>query len=258
MIVLMSDFGTADGYVAAMKGVIASVAPDVQIVDATHDVAPQDIAGGAWALANYLSYYPSGTIHVAVVDPGVGTDRSLILVEADGQRVIAPDNGLVSIWLGGVSSYTVHAIKPGWHRPGGESATFHGRDIMAYAAGLLAVGKLTSDILQEIDYPPMRLPESIVQVNKDHISGQIMHIDRFGNAITGITRSHLGQFKRKPRSVKLPFGDKVPYKRIYADVAVGKSLALVNSSEHLELAIRAGNAAVTHGLIRGSQIRVEF
>jgi len=258
MIVLMSDFGMADGYVAAMKGVIAAVAPEEVILDATHDVAPQDIAGGAWALANYLSFFPKGTIHVAVIDPGVGTGRSLVLVEAGGQRVFAPDNGLLSIWLGGVGSHKAWILRKGWHRPGGESATFHGRDILAYAAGLLAVGKLDSDVLEEMDYPLMRLPESLVLIEKDHISGQVMHIDRFGNAITGITKAHLAGFKTRPKGVKLPYGDKIPIKMTYADVPVGKSLALINSSDHLELAIHAGNAAVTHGLIRGSQVKVVF
>ena len=258
MIVLLSDFGMADGYVAAMKGVIARVAPNEVILDATHDIPPQDIAGGAWALANYLSFYPPGTIHLAVVDPGVGTGRSLVLVEADGQRVFAPDNGLLSIWLGGVATHQAWSIRKNWHRPGGESATFHGRDILAYAAGLLATGSLPPDVLTELDYPLMRLPESVVQIEKDHMIGQVMHIDRFGNAITGITRQQLDHYKSKPKGIVLPFGDKIPFKRTYADVAVGKSLALINSSDHLELAIHAGNASLNHGLIRGSQVKIVF
>jgi len=258
MIVLLSDFGMADGYVAAMKGVITQVAPHEVILDATHEIPPQDIAGGAWALANYLPYFPNGTIHIAVVDPGVGTGRSLVLVEADGQRVFAPDNGLLSIWLGGVAHHRAWSIRKNWHRPGGESATFHGRDILAYAAGLLATGSLPDDVLTELDYPLMRLPESVVQVEKDHIVGQVMHIDRFGNAITGITNQHLALIKAKPKAVILPFGDKIPCKRTYADVPVGKSLALINSSDHLELALHAGNASLTHGLVRGSQVKVMF
>lgn len=258
MIVLLSDFGMADGYVAAMKGVIACTAPGVPVVDATHDIAPQDIAGGAWALANYLPFYPPGTVHVAVVDPGVGTGRSLVLVEAGGQRVLAPDNGLVSIWLGGLDACKVWTLRPDWHRPGGASATFHGRDILAYAAALLVAGTLPDDVLKPCDRPLTRLPESQVVVEKDHILGQVMHIDRFGNAITGITGRHLGQFRSKPRGVILPFGDKIPFKRTYADVPPGKSLALVNSSDHLEVAIHAGNGSLTHGLIRGSQIKVLF
>lgn len=258
MIVLLSDFGMADGYVAAMKGVIARVAPNEVLLDATHDIPPQDIAGGAWALSNYVSFYPPGTIHIAVVDPGVGTGRSLVLVEADGQRIFAPDNGLLSIWLGGVSTHRVWGIRKNWHRPGGESATFHGRDILAYAAGLLATNTLPDDVLIELDYPLMRLPESVVQVEKDHIIGQVMHIDRFGNAITGVTNHHLNTFRAKPKAVILPFGEKIPFKRTYADVVVGKSLALINSSEHVELAVHAGNASLTHGLIRGSQVKVMF
>ncbi len=258
MIVLLSDFGMADGYVAAMKGVIAKVAPDETILDATHDIPPQDIAGGAWALANYLSYFPKDTIHVAVVDPGVGTKRSLVMVEANGQRVFAPDNGLLSIWLGGVGEYKAWAIRKDWHRPGGQSATFHGRDILAYAAALLATGQLPADVLSDLEYPLMRLPESVVQIEKDCIKGQVMHIDRFGNAITGITTAHFKGFRGKPKGVVLPYGDKIPFKRTYGDVPVGKSLALINSSDHLELAIHAGNASLTHGLIRGSAIKVVF
>jgi len=258
MIVLLSDFGMADGYVAAMKGVIAAAAPDEMVVDATHDIPPQDIASAAWTLANYLPYYPDGTIHVAVVDPGVGTGRALVLVEAAGQRVLAPDNGLLSLWLGGVGTHRARKIKPGWHRPGGISATFHGRDILAYAAGLLATGRLPEDVLEDMDYPLMRLPECLVNVHDDHIVGQVVHIDRFGNAITGITQQHLVTAKSRRAKVKLPFGADIPIKKTYGDVAVGQTLALINSSDHLEIAIHAGNASLTHGLIRGSEVRVVF
>ena len=258
MIVLMSDFGTADGYVAAMKGVIASVAPREPVVDATHDIPPQDIAAGAWALANYISYYPKGTIHVAVVDPGVGTARALVMVEGAGQRVLAPDNGLLSIWLSGLKDYSARKIRTDWHRPGLLSTTFHGRDVLAYTAGLLATGKLPSDVLEEMEYPLMRLPESLVNLKRESIIGQVIHIDRFGNAITGITRGHLEQYKRKKPKITLPFGTAIPLKSTYGDVAHGKTLALINSSDHLEVAIRGGNASLTHGLSRGAELKVLF
>ncbi|HMP90435.1 MAG TPA: SAM-dependent chlorinase/fluorinase [Kiritimatiellia bacterium] len=258
MIVLMSDFGTADGYVAAMKGVIASVAPGESIVDATHEIPPQDIAAGAWALANYTPYYPEGTIHVAVVDPGVGTGRSLVMVEGGGQCIFAPDNGLLSIWLSSLSGFRARKLKHGWHRPGFFSATFHGRDILAYAAGLKATGKLEEANLEEMDYPLMRLPESVVNLKQNAIHGRVIHIDRFGNAITGITRSHLERYKRKRPKIFLPFGTAIPLKNTYGDVAAGKTLALINSSDHLEVAIHAGNASLTHGLSRNAEVRVEF
>lgn len=257
MIVLMSDFGTADGYVAAMKGVIASIDPALPVLDAMHDVPPQDIAAGAWALANYVPFFPSGTIHVAVVDPGVGTARDLVVVEGGGQCILAPDNGLLSFWLGTVTDYTARTIRKGWHRPGPLSATFHGRDILAYAAGLLAVDRMPPDVLLPMDYPLMRLPESVVQLKPDRIVGQVIHIDRFGNAITGITPGHLKNYKsRRKRKVILPFGTEIPLKTAYADVPAGQSLALINSSDHLEVAQHAGNASLTHGLIRGSRIDV--
>lgn len=257
MIVLMSDFGTADGYVAAMKGVIMSVCPGRPVIDATHEIPPQDIAAGAWALANFIPYFPEGTIHVAVVDPGVGTKRDLVMVEGAGQFVFAPDNGLLSIWLGSVPKYKASVIRKGWHRPGQLSATFHGRDILAYAAGLMAAGKLPDDVLRSMDYPLMRLPESVVNLKKDRINGQVIHIDRFGNAITGITRDHFDKYSsRKKKKVMLPFGTEIPLKNAYGDVPSGKSLALINSSDHLEVAIHAGNASLTHGLVRGSQVEV--
>jgi S-adenosylmethionine hydrolase len=258
MIVLLTDFGTTDGYVAAMKGVIASEAPGVPVVDAAHDVAPQDIAAGAWALANYLPYYPAGTIHVAVIDPGVGTKRSLVLVEAEGQQVLAPDNGLLSIWLGSVSSHQVRALRPGWGRPGGTSQTFHGRDILAYAAAKLAAGGLPDDALIPLDDPLVQLPESRTHIKEDHILGRIVHIDRFGNAISGITRDQIQSVKGRRRAIILPYGDKIPLKTTYGDVPPGATLALLNSSDRLEVAIHAGNASVTHGLIRGSEVKVMF
>lgn len=257
MIVLMSDFGSADGYVAAMKGVISSICPAEPLLDATHEVPPQDIAAGAWALANYVPFFPADTIHVAVVDPGVGTNRNLVMVEAGGQRVLAPDNGLVSIWLSRHANFEANIIRKGWHRPGQLSSTFHGRDILAYAAALMAADKLPGDALQKMNYPLMRLPESIVQVKKDRLTGQVIHIDRFGNAITGITRKHLDRIKnRRKKSVVLPFGTKIPLKNAYAEVGTGKSLALMNSSDHLEIAVHAGNASLTHGLVRGSQVEL--
>ncbi len=258
MIVLMSDFGTADGYVAAMKGVISSIAPAETVVDATHDIPPQDIAAGAWALANFVPFYPAGTIHVAVVDPGVGTGRELIVVEAGGQRILAPDNGLIGIWLGSQPDYQAWKIRRDWHRPNGASATFHGRDILAYAAVLMSAGKMPEGVLSPLDYPPMRLPESLVNAKDGQIIGQVIHIDRFGNAITGITRTHLEKYRRTRAKVMLPFGTEVPLKRVYGDVSPGKSLALINSSEHLEVAVHAGNASLTHGLVRGSEVVVYF
>lgn len=257
-IVLMSDFGTADGYVAAMKGVIASVCPEVPILDATHDIPPQDIAAGAWALANYLPYYPEGTIHVAVVDPGVGTERDLVLVEAGGQRVFAPDNGLLGLWLGRASpAGRVRRLRRGWHRPGHPSTTFHGRDILAYAAAMLAAHLLPDDVLEEATGPLVRLPESEVVRHGGSLTGYVVHIDRFGNAITGVTSSDLqGAELCMSGKVMLPDGTCLAIKETYGHAALGASLALINSSDHLEIAVSGGSAANTHSLVRGSAVEI--
>jgi len=254
VITLLTDFGMSDGYVAAIKGVILSVAPQVRIVDAGHLVSAQDIDAAAFALAQYWSLYPKGAIHLVVVDPGVGTERAALIAEADGHIFVAPDNGVLALVAGQAEVFHARRIHPGWHRPGGYSATFHGRDVFAYAAALLAAGKTPvasfSDPVDEIDQGCWR--EAVVE--GDCIAGNIIHQDRFGNLITNIRYSVFE--KTGWTAVHAEAGGYVfeHISRTYADVPVSEKLALFDSAGFLELALRNGSAARRLGLRRGEPV----
>jgi S-adenosylmethionine hydrolase len=192
IITLLTDFGTQDYFVGAMKGVILSKNPAAQIVDITHDIPPQEIRAGAFNLLSVYRNFPAGTIHVAVVDPGVGSNRRPIVVQCAGQLFVGPDNGLMS-WVaqreGDYSAY--HLINKNFFRQP-VSNTFHGRDIFAPAAAALSTGLAAAEF-----GPPL---ESIVQLESlrarmtsdGRIEGTIINIDHFGNCITNLTTDHLG------------------------------------------------------------------
>ncbi len=251
-ITLLTDFGTADGYVAAMKGVIASIAPGVPIDDATHEIPPGDVAAGAWALGRYWDLYPEGTIHVAVVDPGVGTARRAVAARIGGRYFVAPDNGILTWVLD--SGAAVEAVEITEHRFLRDvvSATFHGRDVFAPVAAHLAVGARLDELgspihdLVRLDIPrPERTPSGA--------QGSVIHVDRFGNLITNIPGSWAGG-----TAMVLVAGREVgPVRRAYGDVRVGELLALVGSAGVLEISVRDGNAAVTLGVGRGARVQVQ-
>src|SRR5687768_11201874 len=181
IITLLTDFGTADGYVAEMKGVILTRAPEASLVDVTHDVPPQDVESGRLALARYWRRFPSGTVHVAVVDPGVGSPRAALAVESDGRFLVGPDNGVLSpaLLVAGARAVTLPI-------PAGAAATFHGRDVFAPAAAELALGA-TLDALGSpaLDFVVRRTPEPR-RLADGSIEGQVITIDRFGNATTNL------------------------------------------------------------------------
>ena len=181
VVTLLTDFGTADGYVAEMKGVIMSRAPEAVVVDVTHDIPPQDVEGGRLAVARYWRRFPPGTIHVAVVDPGVGTQRGALAVESEERFLVGPDNGVLSpaLLVAGARAVTLPI-------PTGAAPTFHGRDVFAPAAADLALGtpldvlgSPTLDLVIRRTPVPRRRSEGA-------IDGQVITIDRFGNAITNL------------------------------------------------------------------------
>jgi len=192
VITLLTDFGTQDYFVAAMKGVILSRNPSVQIVDITHQVPPQDIRAGAFNLLAAYRDFPPGTIHVAVVDPGVGSDRRAIIMDCAGQLFVAPDNGLLS-WIAQRESKSLvyHVTNRSFFRQP-VSNTFHGRDVFAPVAAGLSNGVAPSELGTLID--AMIQMESIDPTVRDdgRIEGTILHIDHFGNCITNLTAEHLG------------------------------------------------------------------
>ena len=189
-ITLLTDFGNADYFVAAMKGVILSYNPAARIVDITHDIPPQDIEAAAFTLFAAHSAFPKGTIHVAVVDPGVGSNRRAILIKALGQFFVGPDNGIFSYVCDESATKVFHVTDQVWFRRP-LSDTFHGRDVFAPIASWVSLGITPKRMGKEI-YDYVRLPLLKPETTHDGvISGRVLHIDRFGNCVTNITQREL-------------------------------------------------------------------
>lgn len=249
-VTLLTDFGTRDGYVGAMKGIIASALPGVHLDDLGHDVPPGDVAGAARALAGYWNLYPGGTVHLVVVDPGVGTARRALAVEADRRFIVAPDNGVVSRVLDAARSWrAVEISNPDYLRPV-RSRTFHGRDVFAPAAAHLAQGaelvRLGGPVAD-----PVRIPEPEPSVGEDEAVGEVVQVDRFGNLITNLP----GDLVLWGSSVELE-GRRIPTVGTYGDVASGEPLALENSEGRLEVGVRDGSGAEVLGAGKGSRVVV--
>ena len=233
-ITLLTDFGTRDGYVAAMKGVIATIAPSVFVEDASHDIAQGDVLSAAQALSRYWHLYPAGTVHVVVVDPGVGTDRAAIALASQGHFFVGPDNGVFS-FIDDDQAITLTI-------PPDASSTFHGRDVFAPAAARLSMG----EPLHTMGTP---LDERFVLVKEEPqgSTGEVIAIDRFGNIITNIMQA--ADVEIQGVGVKLQVA--------YGDVAEGELLALINSDGLLEIAMRNGNAAEKLDVTRGTKVQVK-
>ncbi len=241
IITLLTDFGTADGYVAEMKGVLLSGAPGTMVVDLTHEIPPQDVEAGRLVLARAWRRFPAGTVHVAVVDPGVGTQRAALAVESEGRFLLGPDNGVLSPALVGGGADVVSLPIPPF-----ASATFHGRDVFAPAAVRLAAGEsLTMLGVLKPDPVIRRTPDTHRHVDGS-IDGEVLTIDRFGNVMSNIGG--------RPGGRIVVAGMSVAVRRTYADVSAGEVLALAGSSGFLEVAVRGGSAAERLGVIRGAPV----
>jgi S-adenosyl-L-methionine hydrolase (adenosine-forming) len=241
ILTMMTDFGTVDGYVAEMKGVILGSAPETNIVDATHDIPPQDVESARLTLARYWRRYPPGTVHLVVVDPGVGSSRAAIAIASEGQFLVGPDNGVLSPALLASGAQVVTLVVP--H---GASSTFHGRDVFAPAAALLTLGAPLQSLGEPHDHPIVRRTPEARRTDDGRILGEIITIDRFGNAVTNLIA---------PRGGTLHAADlDLPIRRTYAEGAAGEPLALVGSLGLVEVAVRDGSAARALGLARGSPV----
>ncbi|MBP7276523.1 MAG: SAM-dependent chlorinase/fluorinase [Kiritimatiellae bacterium] len=243
-ITLLTDFGWRDGYVAAMKGVMASVAPGVRVLDAAHDLAAHDVRSAGWVLHQFWKTFPAGTIHVAVVDPGVGTERHGLILRADGHWLIGPDNGIFSWVVEWAAEVEIWRLRPDVHVPAGLSDTFHGRDVFAYAAGLLAAGVPVEQLASPTqNMIRMREWTQSRQVSPDRIEGEIVHTDRFGNCVTNIAADDWNRVPGPTRMLEVRSYFFSRLHRTYADVEPGRKLILVGSSGYIEIAVREGNAA---------------
>ena len=251
-ITLLTDFGTRDGYVAAMRGVIASLAPQTVVEDASHDVPAGDVAAAAWALGSYWHLYPAGTVHVAVVDPGVGSERRALAAEVNGRFFVAPDNGVLTRVLVAAAAPRLVGLAETAFMRDVVSATFHGRDIFAPVAAHLAMG-VPLDHLGPPLADPVRLEMLVPARTGDVIRGQVVHIDRFGNLITNVPADWVGPHAR----VRFGAADLGEVRLTYSDVQTGHAVALIGSSGHLEIGVRDGNAAKVLWKGRGTEVVVE-
>lgn len=255
-ITLLTDFGTADYFVAAMKGVILSAHPSARIVDITHDIPAQDIEAAAFTLLATYSAFPSGTIHVAVVDPGVGSNRRSILIEVHGQFFVGPDNGIFSYVCDEANPRIFHLNQPKYFRQP-VSDTFNGRDIFAPVAAALARGIAPRKLGVEVD-DYVRLPPLQPVVARGVINGRVIHIDHFGNCVTNITRNEL----TKPMlndGFRLEFkGQRIDeLRRFFAEAKRENKLFCVwGSAGFLEIAVKNQSAAKLLQAKRGDSVVV--
>jgi S-adenosylmethionine hydrolase len=254
IITLTTDFGSSSTYQAAMKGVILSINPAAVIVDITHDVPHQDVKRGALVLDDVTGRFPPDTIHVAVVDPGVGTDRAIIYAKIGTQEYIAPDNGLLSRLTARIPPYKILRLaEPKYWLPE-VSNTFHGRDIMAPVAAHLSLG-LNPDLLG----PPLRHPAVLSwhepNISPMRIEGEVLEIDSFGNLITNITAEMLGNRPNDHRvCVVFNIYETWGIYRTYGNQLKGTLCAVIGSNDRVELAIVGDNAAKRLGIEVGTPV----
>lgn len=258
VIALLTDFGTRDHYVGAMRGVALGICPDATLADITHDIAPQDVLGGALELAAAFTYFPSGTVFLCVVDPGVGSARRGIGVEAGGYHFIAPDNGLLTLVFRACPPTRVVELTERQYARTEISRTFEGRDRFAPAAAWLARGTDLGALGPPLaTWQLLDVPEPRVQDGQ--ISGVVLRVDRFGNLVTNIDRRSVQQVAGGRRIIVEAAGRPVPdVVETYAEAAPGSICALFGSSGHLEIAINGGSAAASLGLSRGAPLSVRL
>jgi len=258
IITLTSDFGEADHYIACMKGVILQHAPDVHIVDVAHVIQPHDVVHGAFVLRQVFEYFPVGTIHVAVVDPGVGTRRRLIAARYEGQIFLAPDNGLVSLIHRDFKIEELRSIENQRLFEEVVSHTFHGRDILAPVAGHLARGtrlEAVGPVVAELEILNLDRPTALPNGG---VEGQVLYVDRFGNLISNISEADLAADVGAARGLNVYIGPlRVgPLQATYGEVNPGEIVALIGSTGMVEIAINQGNAAAQLRAAPGTMVVV--
>ena len=249
LVTLLTDFGTGDSYVAEVKGALLSGAPGLTLVDVTHSIPPGDVRAGAYILGRVWHRFPIGTVHLAVVDPGVGTERAALAVAAGGHYFVGPDNGLLTLVLRDAEVQVVALPIPD-----GSSPTFHGRDVFAPAAAALATGAP----LTRVGEPFTGVPERLVYTEPHHegksVVGQVLYVDRFGTLVTNLTAELV-----PPYAVIEVEGLEVgPLRRTFGDVPTGGLVAYLGSGGEVEIAVRDGSAARRLGMGVGGRIRARL
>lgn len=260
LITLTTDFGYADPFAGQIKGAILRRNMDARIIDLTHAIEPHNILGGAVTIRTSYHYFPHGTVHMVVVDPGVGTQRKIIALMADDHIFVAPDNGTLTLILRDKHIQAVHRVANKSLFPSEVSATFHGRDIMAPVAAALAGGMPLDQVGPAITVPEcVQLDIPRTQLDEHGITGRVISIDRFGNIRTTITSADLSSYQ--PSSFAGIFIRRHQINAIsstYGDQPAGGLLALIDSAGHLEIAINRGSAAAVTGCKIGDPVSVQM
>lgn len=249
-ITLLTDFGYEDGFVGAVKGVLASLAPEVLVEDIGHGLPPGDVRKASWVVFRYWKRYPEGTVHMVVVDPGVGTSRRALAVGVEGRFMVAPDNGVLSRVLEGEGEWRCVALRPSGRLPPPASQTFHGRDLFAPAAALLAQGVPLEELGPPVE-DPVRFPVPPPKREERGWVGEVLEVDRFGNLATNLPPQPVA------RGGGLVLGTTfIPWAETYGGVGKGSLLVLLDSEGRLEIAVREDSAAAALGLAAGSTLQV--
>lgn len=257
IVTLLTDFGTADHYVGVMKGVILATAPGVTVVNLSHEVAAGSVAEGAYLLLASYSYFPPGTVHVAVVDPGVGTARRAVIVDCAGQYFVGPDNGIFSYLLDREPDAHVYRISNDHPTDTLASTTFHGRDLFAPAGAALArdgsPAKLGEPVADAVRLPPIRPSRG----SDGALHGRILHVDRFGNCITNFASDDLPADESLFR-VQIGRAEISALRRSYAEATDGEPFLIWGSSGFLEFSVNRGSAAERLTVSSGDPVTMRF
>jgi S-adenosyl-L-methionine hydrolase (adenosine-forming) len=255
IITLLTDFGLRDGYVASIKGVILGICPEARLIDISHLVRPQDVRSGAFLLATVYRDFPPGTIHLAIVDPGVGTERHGLVLSTPHYRLVGPDNGLFSWVCRKESQWQARSLENPqyWRLP--VSPTFHGRDIFAPVAAHLATG-----VAPEAFGPPWE-PHiagwTTMVLSERTLRGEVIHVDHFGNIITNLNERTVGEFARsEDLLIELKSARINGLERTYGDQPRGALMALIGSHGYLEIAANREHAGKLLDIHAGTPVRV--
>ena len=262
VITILSDFGTEDEYVGVMKGVVLSICPAISIVDITHRIDPQDIEQAAYLIPSYYHFFPEGTVHIVVVDPGVGSQRHILAVDHRKHFFIAPDNGVLTLLLNAEKSDTIICVDNPRYFLESPSATFHGRDIFAAVGAHVSCNIKLDELGTRINVADVvRLEGLNCRISKSgELVGKIVSIDHFGNLITNIDAISLSAFCQTDafKRLQIRIGSFVigGLSNTYSDAAPAAALALIGSRGYLEIAVNGGNAAKIMKGQKGDAIRV--
>lgn len=252
-ITLLTDFGNEDPYVAEIKGVLYSALPDITIVDLSHEIRPQNILEGALFLERIWDYWQIPSVHIAVIDPGVGTERRIIIIHENQKFLLCPDNGLATFIIKNKHAEVRH-VKYFDTFTQDISNTFHGRDILAPLAVQLVKGGNWEDFGPAVDdLQILNIPDTHVKDN--YIYGEVIHIDRFGNAVTNIKKEQIQDSLPIYAKIKSSF-QKIPFSLSYGKVSVGQSLCLFGSGNRLEIAVNCGSAEEQLKIKIGTEVRL--